>query len=154
MAALTLSGPKPTANDALELLVKGARCANCVAKIERGMKALDGVSDARLNLTTGKLTIRAHIALDPQTVIRRVQDLGYEAWPFDAGRAVSERENEGRALIAFLAVSGFGVAFVMGLTDTLWYGAIDMGAGTHRLISWLAALVASPTALIAGVPFF
>jgi Cu2+-exporting ATPase len=154
MAALTLSSrTKPRAPD-LELLVKGARCANCVAKIERGMKALDGVSDARLNLTTGKLTIHAGNQLDLQSAIRRVQDLGYEAWPFDAERAVSAREQEGRGLVTYLAISGFGVVFVMGLTDTLWYGATDMGAGTRGLISWLAALVASPTALVGGVPFF
>ena len=42
----------------IELLVKGARCAACLSKIERGIKALPGVEDARLNLTTGKLAVR------------------------------------------------------------------------------------------------
>ena len=42
----------------LELAVKGARCANCIAKIEKGLKSLDGVTDARLNLSTGKLAVR------------------------------------------------------------------------------------------------
>ncbi len=156
MAALTFSRMARTQEqDAdLELLVKGARCANCVAKIERGMKAIDGVGDARLNLTTGKLTIHTDKPLDPQTAIHRVRDLGYDAWPYDAERALSERADEGRTLLAYLAVAGFGVVFVMGLTDTLWFGASDMGPGTHRLISWVSALVACPTALIAGIPFF
>ena len=42
----------------LELLVKGARCAGCLSKIERGVRALPGVEEARLNLTTGKLSVR------------------------------------------------------------------------------------------------
>ena len=158
MVALTLPslvGRKP-AQDAgrIELLVRGARCANCVAKIEKGVRALEGVSDARLNLSTGKLTVHACGPIDAQSVIGRLVALGYDAWPFDPGRALSDRERDGRALLICLAVSGFGVAFVVGLTDALWYGAADMGAGTRALVSWLAALVASPTALYAGAPFF
>ena len=41
----------------LELLVKGARCAACMAKIEGEVRALPAVETARLNLTTGKLTV-------------------------------------------------------------------------------------------------
>ena len=42
----------------LELAVKGMRCAGCIAKIERGLKALPGVEDARVNLSTAKLSVR------------------------------------------------------------------------------------------------
>jgi Cu2+-exporting ATPase len=156
MAALTLSNSQKRRLEAerIELLVRGARCANCVAKIESGVRRLDGVCDARLNLSTGKLTVQAGGSIDPQAVIRQLDSLGYAAWPFDPGKALSDREHEGRALLIALAVSGFGVAFVVGLTDTLWYGASDMGAGTRTLISWIAALVASPTALFAGATFF
>src|SRR5579871_4458973 len=71
-----------------EVAVKGARCANCLAKIERGVKGLAGVSQARLNLSTGKLTT----TLDrvdglPHIVLRRVRDLGYGAAPLEAGGA-------------------------------------------------------------------
>ena len=34
-------------------------CANCAAKIERGIRAIDGVKDASVNFMTQKLTIDA-----------------------------------------------------------------------------------------------
>ena len=49
----TEAGGKP----GLDLLVKGARCAGCLAKIEREVAAVPGVASARLNLTTGKLAV-------------------------------------------------------------------------------------------------
>ena len=34
-------------------------CANCAAKIERGIRAIDGVKEASVNFMTQKLTIDA-----------------------------------------------------------------------------------------------
>ena len=41
--------------------LEGLDCANCAAKIERGIAALDGVSNASVNFMTGKLTIEAEL---------------------------------------------------------------------------------------------
>ncbi len=38
-------------------LLDGLCCANCAAKIERGVAALDGVSEATVSFLTTKLTI-------------------------------------------------------------------------------------------------
>src|SRR5450631_1810827 len=123
-----------TSDDGLfqfEVAVKGARCANCIAKIETGVHALAGVSDARLNLSTGKLTVAWRLgAASPHAVLRRVRDLGYDAQPFDAATALSSGEEEGRLLLRCMAASGFGTVFVMGLADAIWYGGGDMAAAT------------------------
>ena len=39
--------------------VDGVDCANCAAKIERGVQGLDGVQSASLNFMTTKLVIEA-----------------------------------------------------------------------------------------------
>lgn len=39
--------------------VEGVDCANCAAKIERGIQAVDGVSRCTLSFMTSKLTIEA-----------------------------------------------------------------------------------------------
>lgn len=39
--------------------VEGVDCANCAAKIERGIQAMDGVSRCTLSFLTGKLMIEA-----------------------------------------------------------------------------------------------
>jgi Cu2+-exporting ATPase len=137
-----------------EVSVKGARCAGCIAKIESGVKALPGVTDARLNLSTGKLSvIWADAATRPQAVLQRVRALGYEAQPFAADVALDDETREGRLLLRCLAVSGFATVFIMGLTDAVWYGG-DMEAELRRSFFWLAAAVALPATLYAGQPFF
>ncbi|MDR2091097.1 MAG: heavy-metal-associated domain-containing protein [Clostridiales bacterium] len=41
------------------LKVENLDCANCAAKMERGIKNLDGVKDCTLSFMTGRLTIDA-----------------------------------------------------------------------------------------------
>ena len=39
--------------------LKDLDCANCAAKMERGIKKLDGVQDAKVNFMMQKLTLEA-----------------------------------------------------------------------------------------------
>lgn len=139
----------------LEVAVQGAHCAGCIAKIESGVKALPGVTDARLNLSTGKLVTRWQgQAIDPANVLQRVRDLGYQAQPFDAPQVLDASQQEGRQLLRSLVVAGFGTVFVMGLTDSVWYGGVDMAPSLRQTFFWLAATVSVPVTLYAGQTFF
>lgn len=42
--------------------IEGLDCANCAAKIERAVQALDGVQTANLSFLTGKLTLEVEEA--------------------------------------------------------------------------------------------
>ena len=137
-----------------EIAIKGARCAGCIAKIEGGVKAIAGVSDARLNLSTGKLSVAWHgDTVQPQGILRRVRDLGYAAQPFEAPALLDADAREGRVLLRCLAVAGFGTVFIMGLTDAVWYGA-DLSPALREGFFWLAAVVSVPVTFYAGQPFF
>lgn len=144
-----------TGTSQFEISVKGARCANCIGKIETGVKALPGVIDARLNLSTGKLLASwCGSSVDPDLVLQRVRNLGYEAQPYEAPRVQDEAEREGRFLLRCLAIAGFGTVFVVGLTDAIWWGGSDLSASLRQTFFWLAATVAVPVTLYAGQPFF
>ncbi len=139
----------------IELAVKGARCAGCIAKIESGLKALDGVSEARLNLSTGKLAVTWRDGRMPATaIVKRVHDLGYEARPYDPEAQLQNDDAEGRLLLRCMAVAGFAAANVMLLSISIWAGAGDMGEGTRTLFHWISGLIAIPAALYAGQPFY
>jgi Cu+-exporting ATPase len=63
----------------IELAIKGMSCASCVARVERGLRAVEGVESASVNLATE----RATIAYDPdktspRNFVRAIRDLGYE----------------------------------------------------------------------------
>lgn len=148
------AGGRPT----LELLVKGARCAACLAKIERETAALPGVAEARLNLTSGKLTVgfTSAAAADPARVISTLEGLGYPATPYDPGLAAEAADREGRRLILALAVAAFGAMNTMMFSVPLWAGLFgqELGPATRVVMQWWCALVATPCALYAGMPFF
>jgi Cu2+-exporting ATPase len=142
---------------ALELLVRGARCAGCMAKIERTVAALPAVKSARLNLTTGKLAVAFDGAgPDPARVIHAVEDLGYGARLYDPADAQGEYDREGRRLALALGVAGFGAANVMMFTVPAWAGLFgqELEPATRTVMYWFAAIVATPCALYAGQTFF
>jgi Cu2+-exporting ATPase len=140
----------------LDLLVRGARCAGCIRRIEGGLAATPGVASARLNLSTGKLAVRFNAGrLAPATIVSRLADLGYPATPFDPAKAEADVDAEGRRLLRRLAVAGFAAANVMLLSVSVWSGHDgEMAGATRTLFHWISALIATPAALYAGQPFF
>lgn len=139
----------------LELAIFGAKCAGCIAKIEKAMMALDGMERARLNLSTGRLSLAWRDgATSPATVTDSILALGYRAAPFDPRDIESDHDAEGRSLLRALGVAGFATANVMLLSVSLWSGGAEMGAATLALLHWASAVIAVPAALYAGRPFF
>ena len=141
----------------LDLLVTGARCAGCISKIEREMLRLPGVESARLNLSTGRLTLGlANVAVDPGQVIRVLGGLGYPATPFDPGAALQQRDREGRQLILALAVAGFGAMNAMMFSVPIWAGLFDqeLGPATRTMMRWMSGAIGAPCAVFAGMTFF
>ncbi|WP_298745854.1 heavy metal translocating P-type ATPase [uncultured Brevundimonas sp.] len=141
----------------LDLLVTGARCAGCIAKIEREVSRLPGVESARLNLSNGRLAIGlARGGVDPARIIAALDRLGYPATPFDPGAALAQRDREGRRLILALAVAGFGAMNAMMFSVPIWAGLFDqeLGPATRSMMMWMSAAVGAPCAIFAGLPFF
>ena len=141
----------------LDLLIQNARCTGCLAKIEGAVGALRGVRQARMNLTTGKLTVAwRNVAFRPAEIVETLERLGYPATPFDPTEAVAREDHEGRRLAIALGVAGFGAANAMMFSVPVWAGLLhqEMGPGIRTLFYWLTALIAAPCALFAGATFF
>ncbi|HVN02178.1 MAG TPA: heavy metal translocating P-type ATPase [Caulobacteraceae bacterium] len=148
----------PEGRGRVELLVRGARCAACLSKIEHAAAQAPGVEAARLNLTTGKLTVILRTARggNPGPVIAAVEAAGYPCSPFDPGAALAAQDAEGRRLTMALAVAAFGAGNVMMFSVPVWAGVFgqELTPVTRMLMYWFSALVATPCALYAGMPFF
>jgi Cu+-exporting ATPase len=68
----------PTLVD-LDLPIRGIHCAGCVSTIEDALRARTGVADASVNLATGEGRVRFDPEkVDPGTLVRVVEDAGYE----------------------------------------------------------------------------
>ncbi|MEZ6024035.1 MAG: heavy metal translocating P-type ATPase [Hyphomonadaceae bacterium] len=142
-------------HDTLELMVQGAKCAACIRKIEHGLLSLPGVTDARLNLSTGRLRVAwTPDAVAPRTVTDTVTTLGYGVSAFDPEAAKQQVDEEGRKLLRYLAVAGFAAMNIMMFSVPVWSGQGEMGEGTRTLLHWISALIAIPASLYAAQPFF
>lgn len=142
-------------SESVSLVVENMTCGSCMGSVERCLKALPGVSDARVNLSAR----RASVAFDPAAV--SVQGLidALDRTGFRAAEAV-EAASDGDAaraddLLRRLGVAGFAAANVMLLSVSVWAGhASDMDASAAALFHWLSALIALPAIAYAAQPFF
>jgi P-type Cu2+ transporter len=137
----------------LDVLIRGARCGGCLSKIERAVGGLPGVELARLNLSTGRLHVEWIGGLASRRVIEAVSGLGYGAAAFDPGQADMAAMRDERRLLIAMAVAGLSTAFIMFLSEPVWFGS-DMPAETRALLRWLSALIAIPAAAFSGRTFF
>ncbi len=85
----------PTAT--IDLAITGMTCANCVATVEKGLRKLDGVLDASVNLATE----RATVTYVPGQVTRRdmveqVRRIGYDVVEAAADEAMEDAEQLAR----------------------------------------------------------
>ncbi len=59
--------------------IKGMHCASCVYSNEKALKAIPGVTEAVVNLNTGKATITAAMPIGNDAIKSAVESVGYEA---------------------------------------------------------------------------
>lgn len=138
----------------ITLLIEGAHCANCIARIENSLTAVSGVKTARLNLSTGRLLVewQGH-ANQAGALAKQVEDLGFGVRALDTHGPQDENTTKEKQLLRALAVAGFGAANIMLMSVAIWSGAADETA-TRSLFHFLSAVIAVPVVAYAGWPFF
>ncbi len=130
--------------------VPGMRCAGCIAKVERGLGELPGVSAARVNFSAKRVAVSHVPDLTEDALIEALQKLGFEA-ERAADNPLARDDGESRRLLRALAVAGFGMMNIMLLSVSVWAGA---DAITRDVFHWLSAVIAVPVIAYAGRPFF
>jgi len=139
----------------LDLLVRGATCAVCIARIENGLKEDPRVEQVRLNLSTGRLAL-AWRGEDSaaRDFISKLSALGYPATAYEPEAEADPQKEEERKLLRAMAVAGFAMANVMLLSVSVWSGGLEMTDAMMALMHRISALIALPAAAYAGQPFF
>ena len=73
----------------VDLAVEGMTCASCVARVEKALVAVPGVTSAAVNLATERATVAG--TADPAALIAAIEKAGYDAHlAAAAGAAMSE----------------------------------------------------------------
>ena len=76
----------PPPRELIRLRIEGMTCGSCVARVERALRAVPGVTQAQVNLTTETATIEASDAAPPRARLAdAVRQAGYDVDTFREG---------------------------------------------------------------------
>jgi P-type Cu+ transporter len=138
----------------LEIGIQGMTCASCVARVERVLRRLDGVTEANVNLATE----RAEIHFAPETVSLEqlksaVEQAGYTVVALEKAEDVrTEEVEELKKSVIFSAL--FAVPLLILAMAPMFFPALDHWLMAHVPINWILLLLATPVQFGPGRRFY
>ncbi len=137
-----------TANDPIQLAIRGMTCAACVGRVERALRKLADVAQADVNFATEVATIRAAPGqtVSAQTLADAVSAAGYEAHVVGADAPMGNDTGEPPWRIWLPVALGLAAAIPL-MLPMLW--------GQHHFWpAWFQFLLATPVQFILGARFY
>ncbi|MFC4455686.1 heavy metal translocating P-type ATPase [Deinococcus sonorensis] len=148
---------------ALEFGVQGMTCANCVGRVERALKKMDGVVSASVNLATERATVQyLPAAVGPGDLKAAVRDSGYSVLDAPAGQDRSDQEQALRDahLSELLGAVRFSAVFAVPLLLLAMLPMLSLSAEMwlmERLgpaLNWVMLALALPVQFGPGRRFY
>ncbi|PNB75793.1 copper-translocating P-type ATPase [Pseudomonas sp. GW456-E7] len=138
------------------LLMEGISCAACGWLIEKHLRTLPAVAEARLNLSNHRLHVRWSDAQLPLSrVLSELRHIGYAAHPYQADRASEQLASENRLALRQLGVAGLLWFQAMMATMATWPEFnIDLSPELHTILRWVALFLTTPIVFYSCAPFF
>ena len=148
MSATTDSSLSPPSQPSLQLAVRGMTCAACVARVERALRKVPGVTQAQVNFATETASVSGGASgatLDPALLVSAVEQAGYEAQLQQADAPLSDDTPSwwsvwGRVLL--------GAAASLPLVLPMLWGA------HHFWPAWVQFALATPVQFGLGARFY
>ena len=107
----------------LEFAIEGMTCASCVARVERALQAVPGVSGAVVNLATERATVRGDASA--QALLAAIDRAGYDARALDPA---APREDDADAARHEAALTTLGRDLLLAVALALPVFVLEMGA--------------------------
>jgi Cu2+-exporting ATPase len=138
------------------LLIEGISCAACGWLIEKHLRTLPAVAEARLNLSNHRLHVRwADAQLPLSRVLAELRHIGYAAHPYQADRASEQLASENRRALRQLGVAGLLWFQAMMATMATWPEFnVDLSPELHTILRWVALFLTTPIVFYSCAPFF
>ncbi|KPA90550.1 heavy metal translocating P-type ATPase [Pseudomonas sp. RHF3.3-3] len=138
------------------LLIEGISCAACGWLIERHLRNLPAVAEARLNLSNHRLQVSwADSQLPLSSLLAELRQIGYAAHPYRPDRASEQLAAENRKSLRQLGVAGLLWFQAMMATMATWPEFnIDLSPELHVILRWVALFLTTPIVFYSCAPFF
>ncbi|MDO6590072.1 cadmium-translocating P-type ATPase [Loktanella sp. D2R18] len=144
---------KAASNGSSEILLSlpAIHCVACINGVERALRGMDGVANARVNLSMKRVTVGLDAPIAAEALIDTLELAGFEARVLDTSLLGAESDSYGSGLMTRIAVSGFAMMNVMLLSVAIWSGAVG---ATQHMFHMISAMIALPALIYAAQPFF
>ncbi|GAA5438131.1 heavy metal translocating P-type ATPase [Deinococcus aquaticus] len=148
----------------LDLGIQGMTCANCVGRVERALKKVDGVLDATVNLATERASIRyLPASVSPGQLKAAVVSAGYGVLEAEAGQDRTDQEREARErevqalrrAVTFSAI--FAVPLLILAMVPMLYMPFHMWLTSYidmKTLNWIMLALAAPVQFGPGLRFY
>ncbi|SDT40700.1 Cu2+-exporting ATPase [Pseudomonas asplenii] len=138
------------------LMIEGISCAACGWLIEKHLRQLPAVVEARLNLSNHRLHVSwADSQLPLSTLLAELRQIGYAAHPYQPDRASEQLASENRKSLRQLGVAGLLWFQAMMATMATWPEFnIDLSPELHVILRWVALFLTTPIVFYSCAPFF
>ncbi|MFY4819549.1 heavy metal translocating P-type ATPase, partial [Aliarcobacter butzleri] len=75
--------------------IKGMTCSACSTAVDRNVKKLEGINEVNVNLLNNSMIVKYdENVLNNETIIKKVQDAGYEAFLVENGKKTQKNSTE------------------------------------------------------------
>ncbi len=133
-------------------IVPDMNCAACIGTIERGLADLAPVEQVRANLSMKTVSVTWDSEKgNGNHITHALKGLGYDYHLSSDETSDATEDRQSKRLLLSLAVAGFAAANIMLLSVSVWSGA---DAETAHLFHLISGLIAVPTVVFSGQPFF
>ncbi|MGZ0701842.1 heavy metal translocating P-type ATPase [Pseudomonas piscis] len=138
------------------LLMEGISCAACGWLIEKHLRSLPAVAEARLNLSNHRLHVSwADSELPLSQLLAQLRHIGYAAHPYQPDKASEQLASENRLALRQLGVAGLLWFQAMMATMATWPEFnIDLSPELHTILRWVALFLTTPIVFYSCAPFF
>ena len=142
-----------SAEETVELAIIGLRCANCAARVERDLNAIDGVQ-AVVNFAAERAYVRYDaVRVTVPGLIESITGSGYAATKFSEETRADEKAARQAALRADLRMFWWALALSFPLVAQMPF---MLGADAHGDVipRWLQLALATPVQFVVGARFY
>ncbi|MFE8070235.1 heavy metal translocating P-type ATPase [Marinobacteraceae bacterium S3BR75-40.1] len=137
----TPAEPEPPAEEhggSVQLSITGAKCASCVQSIEQALRGVPGVKQASMNFADRTAQVEGDV--DPQTLVKAVEDAGYGAAPLEDEDLDDEAKEAADQAHYRKLLRDMAIGLVVGVPLMLWGllgGTMTVVPGTLNQALWL-----------------
>ena len=139
----------------IDLFIEGIRCTSCVWLNEKMLAKLAGIDYVKVNYATHRARIRWDVqVLDLETILKRIQAIGYRAKPWSESEQFRLRKSETKALLLRFTTAAFLSSQSMVLSIALYAGYFQgIDGGTKFTLEIIILLLTLPVIFYAGCQF-